>query len=85
MAVRYFRIVFLDRDNKKFGVSSVTSDDTPMINATCKLQEQGRNVNIATCTKLEKNYKDVQSLESVVRDIHANSFNGYTYDPDLRW
>lgn len=82
MAVRYFRLYYYDDDNKTFGVSEITTDDTYLNLRTCSLQKQGRNVRVSTATELCKTYNQVPDIEFVVRNF---GMAGYKYDPDLHW
>ena len=77
---RYFRVVYLDRDANKCGVSDAISDDTEVTRRTVELQRAGRHVNITT-TDPQTDIGKVPSVTSLLAGIP----HGYTYDPKLRW
>jgi hypothetical protein len=76
---QYFRIIFLDRDAKEFGISGIITDDTLINEKTCKLQEQGKNVNV-TATNLEADSNKVLSKEEIIRE-----YPNYKYNENLKW
>jgi hypothetical protein len=80
MKVRYFRVVFYNRDARTINFSDIVTDDRIVTDRTDELQCAGRNVNIST-TNPETDRKKVPSIEA----LRVKLPEGYTYDPNLRW
>jgi len=72
---RMFRIVLKDSDTMTFNYTELMSDDTEITNKTCKLQKQGRNVNICTA--------EATDSEELIRKTFTSY--SFTYDPKLYW
>ncbi len=80
MATEYFRIIYYDDKNKKFGVSDIETSDEKVTNKTCELKRKGFEVRISV-TNPVKDKSKVPSVEEVIKSFE----NVYEYDPYLRW
>ncbi|WP_312199274.1 hypothetical protein [Anaerospora hongkongensis] len=67
--MRSFKIVYLDHDQKRFGISETMFSDTETINRTCEMQKKGQNV----------------SIFSIDPDKSIIPIRGFTFDPNLKW
>lgn len=67
--MRSFKIVYSDHDQKRYGISETISSDTEIINKTCEMKKQGRNV----------------SIFSIDPDKSIIPIPGFTFDPNLKW
>ncbi len=47
MATEYFRIIYYDDKNKRFGVSDIETSDGKVTNKTCELKRKGFEVRIS--------------------------------------
>ncbi len=80
MATEYYRIIYYDDDNKRFGVSDITDSDDEVTKKTIYLKRKGLEVRISVTAPV-KDISKVPSVEEVVK-----SFEGqYKYDPALCW
>ncbi len=80
MATEYYRIIYYDDKNKRFGVSDIVDSDDRVTKKTCAFQCKGFDVRISVIDPVKDKSK-VPSVEEVVK-----SFEGeYKYDPDLCW
>lgn len=78
--VKYFRVIYYDRDNLTCNISEIITDDTEINEKTCNLLYKGRNVNVsATVAQIDRN--KVDSKESLLKTLPR----GYRYDPNLSW
>lgn len=81
--MKFFRVVYYDRDNRTFGISEIVNDDTAISDRTVALREQGRDVNVST-TDVCNNACNVKTVERLANEILL-SLMDYTYNPNLRW
>ena len=78
----YFRIIFVDEDNLRYGISDVIVNDIPINDRTVKLQQQGKKVRIFTGTNLYNTYDKVPSIQYI---LNRDPLQGYKYDSKLQW
>ncbi len=80
MAAEYYRVIYYDDENKRFGVSDITDSDDEVTKKTVYLKRKGLEVRISVTAPV-KDISKVPSVEEVVK-----SFEGqYIYDPALYW
>jgi len=80
MAVTYYRIIYHDDENKRFGVSDITNSDDKVTEKTCAFKRRGLEVRISLTAPVKDKSK-VPSVQEVVKSTEGE----YKYDPTLYW
>ncbi len=80
MAITYYRIIYHDDENKRFGVSDITDSDDEVTKKTCTFKRRGFEVRISLTTPVKDKSK-VPSVQEVVKSTEGE----YKFDPTLCW